>query len=66
MYLIKQASRKKNPAPYPPGPPGWPLIRNFLDMPHIKAWLTFAEWGKKYGECFVFSNTIHINSMLCR
>lgn len=50
MFLIKQAFRKKNPAPYPPGPPGWPFIGNFLDIPHIKAWLTFAKWGKKYGD----------------
>ncbi|KAG2077743.1 cytochrome P450 [Suillus decipiens] len=47
LYLLKQMF-KKNPA-YPPGPPGWPLIGNILDMPHIKPWLTFTEWGKKYG-----------------
>ncbi|KAG2133523.1 cytochrome P450 [Suillus bovinus] len=45
-----QAFSKKNPAPYPPGPPGWPLIGNIADMPHNKAWLTFAKWGKKYGD----------------
>ncbi|KAG2070199.1 cytochrome P450 [Suillus decipiens] len=47
-YLIKQVLNK-NPAPYPPGPRGWPLIGNIRDMPQIKPWLTFAEWGKKYG-----------------
>ncbi|KAG1869546.1 cytochrome P450 [Suillus subluteus] len=50
VYLVKQAFSKKNPAPYPPGPPGWPLIGNVSDIPHIKAWLTFAKWGKKYGD----------------
>ncbi|KAG2070197.1 cytochrome P450 [Suillus decipiens] len=47
-YLVKQVLNK-NPAPYPPGPRGWPLIGNIRDMPQIKPWLTFAEWGKKYG-----------------
>ncbi|KAG2151680.1 cytochrome P450 [Suillus bovinus] len=50
VYLVMQAFSKKNPAPYPPGPPGWPLIGNIADMPHNKAWLTFAKWGKKYGD----------------
>ncbi|KAG2366934.1 cytochrome P450 [Suillus spraguei] len=50
VYLVKQAFSKKNLAPYPPGPAGWPLIGNISDIPHIKVWLTFAEWGKKYGD----------------
>ncbi|KAG2077741.1 cytochrome P450 [Suillus decipiens] len=48
LYLLKQAFNRKNPT-YPPGPPGWPLIGNIMDMPHIKPWLIFTEWGKKYG-----------------
>ncbi|KAG2141326.1 cytochrome P450 [Suillus clintonianus] len=48
VYLVKQMLNK-NPAPYPPGPRGLPLIGNIQDMPHIRPWLTFAEWGKKYG-----------------
>ncbi|KAG0699881.1 cytochrome P450 [Suillus ampliporus] len=50
VYLVKRALTKKNPAPYPPGPSGWPLVGNVTDMPHIKPWLTFAEWGKRYGD----------------
>ncbi|KAG2353725.1 cytochrome P450, partial [Suillus spraguei] len=45
---IKQVLNN-NPAPYPPGPRGWPLVGNIRDMPQIKPWLTFAEWGRKYG-----------------
>ena len=48
-YLVKQVLT--NPAPYPPGPRGWPLIGNISDMSHVKPWLTFTEWGKKYGRC---------------
>ncbi|KAG2040007.1 cytochrome P450 [Suillus americanus] len=57
VYLVMWVFNKKNPAPYPPGPPGWPLIGNILDMPHVKPWLTFAMWGKKYG------NIAHIEVM---
>jgi hypothetical protein len=49
VYLIKQ-SFAKNHARYPPGPRGLPLVGNIQDIPHVKPWLTFAEWGKKYGK----------------
>ncbi|KAG1869565.1 cytochrome P450 [Suillus subluteus] len=48
-YLVKQVLNK-NPASYPPGPRGWPLVGNIQAIPRIKPWLTFAEWGKKYGD----------------
>ncbi|KAJ7726441.1 cytochrome P450 [Mycena maculata] len=35
--------------PLPPGPKGWPLIGNVLDMPKSHAWKTFARWGDLYG-----------------
>ncbi|KAG2148122.1 cytochrome P450 [Suillus clintonianus] len=50
VYLLMRVFSKKNPAPYPPGPAGLPLIGNVLDMPQIKPWLIFTEWGKKYGD----------------
>ncbi|EAU87092.1 OrdA protein [Coprinopsis cinerea okayama7 len=42
-------SGKKNEGALPPGPRGLPVVGNVLDMPKEKEWLTFAEWGKKYG-----------------
>jgi hypothetical protein len=66
VYLVKQVVTKKSTAPYPPGPQGWPLIGNILDMPRIKPWLTFTEWGKKYGECLPFPNIVHFQSLFCR
>ncbi|KAF4609943.1 hypothetical protein D9613_010304 [Agrocybe pediades] len=33
----------------PPGPEGLPVIGNVLDMPSKNEWLTFAEWGKRWG-----------------
>ncbi|KAF5382347.1 hypothetical protein D9757_012726 [Collybiopsis confluens] len=32
-----------------PGPRGWPIIGNALDMPRTHAWRTFAEWGASWG-----------------
>ncbi|KAK0215676.1 cytochrome P450 [Armillaria fumosa] len=33
----------------PPGPKGWPVIGNIFDMPKHSDWMTYAEWGRKYG-----------------
>ncbi|KAG1892829.1 cytochrome P450 [Suillus subluteus] len=63
MRVFKQ----KNPAPYPPGPPGLPLVGNVLDIPQVKPWLTFTKWGKKYGEIshveVLGQHTIVLNSV---
>ncbi|KAK0185239.1 cytochrome P450 [Armillaria mellea] len=52
--------------PLPPGPRGIPLIGNLLDMPSDYEWLTFAEWGEKYGDIvsasFLGRRLIVINS----
>ncbi|KAG1748839.1 cytochrome P450 [Suillus paluster] len=55
VYLVKQVFSKKNPAPYPPGPPGWPLVGNLMDMPHIK-----------YGEYLPFfqNHALHSSRLL--
>jgi hypothetical protein len=42
----------------PPGPRGYPIIGNLLEM-SAGQWLKFSEWHKKYGQ-FVASNLFFI------
>jgi hypothetical protein len=48
VYLLYRALRTNRPPP-PPGPRPWPIIGNILDIPSAYEWVTFTEWGKKYG-----------------
>ncbi|KAG1892813.1 cytochrome P450 [Suillus subluteus] len=67
VYLLMRVFKQKNPAPYPPGPPGLPLVGNVLDIPQVKPWLTFTKWGKMYGEIshveVLGQHTIVLNSV---
>jgi hypothetical protein len=38
------------PASLPPGPKGLPFVGNILDMPSDKEWLTYAQWGERWGK----------------
>ncbi len=37
-------------APHPPGPKGWPIIGNALQIPQSRLWEKALEWSKTYGE----------------
>ena len=48
--LVKLRDRKRRKRlPYPPGPPGWPIVDNFFDIPKDKPWITYTNMSKKYG-----------------
>ena len=36
----------------PPGPKGYPIVGNLLDLPPTHAWEKFAAWGKQYGPSY--------------
>ncbi|KAH9934293.1 putative monooxygenase [Fomitopsis serialis] len=35
---------------YPPGPTGWPVIRNLLQIPQEHPWLAYTAWADKFGD----------------
>ncbi|KAK7678456.1 hypothetical protein QCA50_018516 [Cerrena zonata] len=36
--------------PFPPGPIGYPIIGNMLDVPSVMPWKTYKDWSKVYGD----------------
>jgi len=49
LYLVQRTVFKRNPAPLPPGPTPLPILGNLFDLPKESPWVTYAEWGKKFG-----------------
>ncbi|KAF8631286.1 hypothetical protein AX15_002609 [Amanita polypyramis BW_CC] len=50
LIVLRLISRSKRIPTLPPGPKGYPLIGNALDMPVEREWLTFAKWGDVWGD----------------
>ncbi|KAA1474623.1 cytochrome P450 [Dentipellis sp. KUC8613] len=50
LALVRRLLKPRGSAPLPPGPKGYPVIGNLLDMPQSKEWLVFASWAEKYGD----------------
>jgi hypothetical protein len=50
----------------PPGPRGYPIIGNVLELRESQQWLKFTEWRKQYGRrCFDCSyRTFHLSYLL--
>ncbi|KAF8825423.1 hypothetical protein HHX47_DHR7000090 [Lentinula edodes] len=42
-------TRRRRPS-MPPGPQGWPLIGNLLDLPTAYEWEIFAKWGERWDQ----------------
>ncbi|KAF8995026.1 cytochrome P450 [Cyathus striatus] len=49
--------RRVYPLPLPPGPRGYPLIGNLLDIPAEFPWEAFTKWSAMHGSDIVFAET---------
>jgi cytochrome P450 len=48
VFLVKSILSRRNSYNIPPGPRGWPLIGNALNIPSKHPWKVYLEWSKKY------------------
>lgn len=49
LVIIRLYARNAS-TPLPPGPKGWPLLGNLLEIPTAKEWFAFAALGEKWGK----------------
>ena len=57
LWLLKKVSEKKPLGRPIPGPKGWPIIGNLLDVPTELEYQVFSRWQKKYGTSIDSSET---------
>ncbi|KAH9162719.1 cytochrome P450 [Lactarius sanguifluus] len=66
LWLLKKVTEKKPLGRPIPGPKGWPIIGNLLDVPTELEYQVFSRWQKKYGDLIQMTilgqPTIIINS----
>ncbi|KAI6128870.1 cytochrome P450 [Pisolithus croceorrhizus] len=55
LVCLWLAARKRKPLPYPPGPKGFPIIGNALDINLKTPQFTYAKWGKIFGDVVYFN-----------
>jgi hypothetical protein len=58
LYLLKRITTTRPALPFPPGPPGLPLLHNLLDWPYSNEWVTFTEWAHKYGTYMLYQTIV--------
>jgi hypothetical protein len=58
FFLIRW--QRKRTIPFPPGPEPRFLIGNLKDIPTKQPWVTYTEWGARYG---VYTHILFIGTM---
>ena len=62
LYLLANFydRRRRKGLSYPPGPPSWPIMSNFFDIPKNRPWIEYTDMSKKYGRhvCETGSNKL--------
>jgi hypothetical protein len=74
VYLLKRILSSNRAPPLPPGPKGYPVIGNLLDIPTEREWETYAHWSEEYGMLVLYSDLSQkhapyisfLKAMLCR
>jgi hypothetical protein len=51
IYVLARRFRWNAGLPLPPGPKQLPIVGNYFDVPTSREWLTYADWGKRFGMC---------------
>jgi len=66
LWFLRKVTAKKPLGRPIPGPKGWPIIGNLLDVPTEVEYQVFSQWQKKYGDLIQMTvlgqPTIIINS----
>jgi hypothetical protein len=63
--LVSRRATGRNGLPYPPGPSRLPFIGNLLDIPLAQEWITFQNWGHKYGMFSFLGKSLKERLLMC-
>jgi len=62
LALVWKWQKNRSRPPYPPGPKGYPLIGNILDIPRdVPAWQAFIPIAQKFGKCPLYLHRRQFN-----